>query len=128
MVCFFFGVNILNNRTNITWPLGGMKFLFSYIENYIVYFTWLQTLKEKVCTFELSCNILYVSWAWNKNSLIFVSSVTIRVTRGSCILQFCYYKVWYLTIKNQRCDSPKKVSSSCSGLSLNLWYYHTRGD
>lgn len=27
MVCFFFGVNILNSRTNITWPLGGMKFL-----------------------------------------------------------------------------------------------------
>ena len=27
MVCFFFGVNILNSRTNITWPLGGIKFL-----------------------------------------------------------------------------------------------------
>lgn len=30
MVCFSFGVNILNSRTNITWPLGGMKFLFCW--------------------------------------------------------------------------------------------------
>ena len=65
MVCFFFGVNIMNNRTNITLPLGGTKFLFSYWKLwYIVYFTWLQTFKEKFCTFTLSCNILYVSWAW----------------------------------------------------------------
>ena len=30
---------------------------------------------------------------YSEKLTIFLSSLTIRVTRGSCILQFCYYKV-----------------------------------
>lgn len=75
------------------------------IKNYIVYFTWLQTLKEKFCTYMLSCSILYVSWAWRyiiwkthsysfhhlpsewQEAAVFCSSVTIK------------FYIWLLKIK-----------------------------
>ena len=107
MVCFFFGVKhyywiieqTLHGRLEV-WNFSSTR-----IENYIVYFTWSQTLKEKFCTYMLSCNILYVSWAWRyilwkthlyssrhlpsewQEAAVFCSSVTIK------------FDIWLLKIK-----------------------------
>ena len=107
VVCFFFGVKhyywiieqTLHGRLEV-W-----NFSSTCIENYIVYFTWSQTLKEKFCTYMLSCNILYVSWAWRyilwkthlyssrhlpsewQEAAVFCSSVTIK------------FDIWLLKIK-----------------------------
>ena len=91
------------------------------IKNYIVYFTWLQTLKEKFCTYMLSCNILYVSWAWRyiiwkthlysshhlpsewQEAAVFCSSVTIK------------FYIWLLKIKGATLQRKLVVRVQGSG-------------